>query len=229
MCQKQVTRGCIFLPTNGIHDYLVEGLNKSIMVRGVDWNSDGRGCICEVQCYLARKYGGPPERFTQWQTKQDVYVVQIPAEIPTDTVIREGAEWAYESGWLIKQWNIMKKSYQQFRWFKIHIRITEFPLEFWHPFFLNMVLAEFGEAYRLDEENMWGETRTEINAYMTIIDPKRVPFSTTLPFLNRWKECFFEIISWEYEGDQPHEARYEPNDEEDARTSLLKAHEKLMQ
>lgn len=104
----------------------------------------------------------------------------------------------------------------------------KFPLEFWHPFFVNMVIAKFGKAYHLEEGNIWGEERDEINAYVTCIDPHRIPFSTTLPFNSLWKECHFEVKSWDYDGDQPPKARYRPNENEDARTSLVAAHDKLL-
>lgn len=91
-----------------------------------------------------------------------------------------------------------------------------------------MVVTQFGSTIHIDEENLWGENCTELRVQFTCIDPKRIPFSSLLPFSNSWEECYIEIVGWEYLDNPPPEARYEPDEDEDARTSLVGAHEKLL-
>lgn len=111
MLSKQVTRGCVYLHTNGVHEFLVEGLQKSLFIKAVDWNSRGQGCIREVQHYLASKYGGAPESYQAHQHSQDTYRIQLPPGLPREGVISEGQQWCHDSGWLMHPWDINRKAY----------------------------------------------------------------------------------------------------------------------
>lgn len=227
-CNRQIVRGCVYLPTNGMYTHLMEGLQRSIMVRAVDWNGGGQGCICEVQYYLAGRYGGPPERFTQWRRSIDVYLIKLPHNLTPQSVVYEGREWGNESGWIIREWDVTRGGHNQPKLFTVSIKVTEFPLEFWHPFFVHMVMAEFGYTSHINNDNMPGDDRSELNITVRTIDPRRIPYSTVLPFGSLWKECYFEITGWEYIGNQPEEARYEQRGDEDARAALVAAYDKLL-
>lgn len=129
-------------------------------------------------------------------------------------LIMNSQEWGHASGWLIGAWDTMRGAHKQ-------------PKLLASVFRSDMV-AGFGDVYHLEHENMDGKYRAEINITVACIDPKRIPFSSLLSFNSHWKECFIEVVRWDYISEPLMEARYDPTGNEDGRTSLLKAHRRLM-
>lgn len=225
---QQAHQGCVYLSKNEIHEFLVEGLNRTIQVGALDFNRNGGGSVQEVQRYLARRYGGQTDQYRQRRCSHNTYMIRLPLNLDRDQVITYANLWGILAGWEMSPWNMEQCAFLQPGGFKVYIKITNFPYEFWHPSFVQMVVAPFGDAEQIDNENLWGEDATEINVTVNCLDPKRIPPSSILPFGDEyWKECFIEIVGWEYNYSPPEEGRYDPGEEENARDSLIAAHERM--
>lgn len=173
----------------------MEGLNRTIMVGVLDFNRNGQGLIQEVQRYLVRRYGGPPKQYTAKRVYRNTYAIQLPPGEDKDRVVAQANIWGTMAGWEITPWDVERTAFLQPDRFKVYIRITNFPFEFWNPFFVHLVVAQFGDAEQIDSDNMWGDDRSAIAISLLCLDPKRIPFSSQIPFGTEfWKECFIEIV-----------------------------------
>lgn len=218
LCTQQVERGCVYLRRNEIHQQLSERLKRSIMVIAHGDNIDGGGSITMVQHYLATTHLRRYYEFPALKHSHNTFLVELPSELNQEEVIEAANLWGFHTEWYFQPFDVNEDSGFEPKCFRVHLQITKFPLDFWHRSFISQAISEFGEVLHIEEQYIEGHDRTQLLLLITCIDPKRIPFSTTLPYGKRWKEMHIQIIGWEYSQWVPDDARLTAAEQRDLAT-----------
>lgn len=157
----------------------------------------------EVRCFLSQHFGYNISDYPFWRYSDSVFRIKLPHALSRAIVIEEGNVWGTHHGWVMMEWDTMWNARRQEKHFRVRVKITDFPEEFWHPLFIQQVAAQFGDIQRTDEENIQGSNHRNLCLWVRCSDPRRIPYSSVLPYGSHWKECFIQVISWEYTGDLP--------------------------
>lgn len=241
---QQTTQTCVYLTPNSISDELTEGLERSIRAGPGGRAIQAFCAVQEVIQHLTQRYGGLSSNYPYWKISKTAYRIQLPPGLDRARTINEIQGWGLSKNWEFNFWNDDETTHTQPKLYRVRIKITNFPYNFWSPSFIKQVISHFGEVEHIDEANICGVERAAIYVWVECIDPKRIPFSSILPFGDKWKECFFSVMGWQYMAWIPPEARYTSQEEDEeqgtaqsndlegqdsqARGSLLAAHDRLM-
>lgn len=201
-------------------------------------NENGGGSITEVQYYLARTYQKQYLEFPAIKHSPNTYLVELTPDIVQDEVIEAGNAWGFHTEWYFEQWDVNEDAGFEPKGFRVSLRIDKFPLDFWDQSFIHQAISEFGEVLHIEEQFIHGNDRSSRILDMACIDPKRIPFSSVLPYGKRWKKMLIQILGWKYIGWVPQEARFTTEEHRSLlmqtgrttnypRLSLLAAHDKL--
>lgn len=213
---QQLDQGCMYLPTDEIHERLVEELKNAIMVTDIRHQSQGRGTIDQVQVFLAATFGGIPGHYPYKRIAGAAYIVMLPATLDQSQVVNAGDIWGVRTKWQFDFWDSEGVSYGIKNQFRVKIKITNFPFTFWHQKYIKHVVSEFGEVVQIDNENLDGDNWSCIRLWLECSDPKRIPLSSVLPRSTRWSECYIQIEDWKFIGWVPPFFRLMAPDEDDA-------------
>lgn len=61
-----------------------------------------------------------------------------------------------EADWRFLEWDTEWDARVQVKTFRVLVRITNYPEEFWHPVFINQLISQFGDVQKIDQENLGG-------------------------------------------------------------------------
>lgn len=211
LCSQQIDEGCVYL-RNEVHQDLTEKLNRSLMVIAHGDNENGGGTIFDVKYYLANTYLRRHYEFPALKHSPNTYL--IPRDLNQDEVIEAGNLWGFHTEWYFHQWDVNEDSGFEPKWFRVQLKIENFSLYFWHTSFIQQAISQCGEVLHIEEEFITEIDRTHLLLEMACIDPKRILFSSTLPYGKRWKEMHIQIMSWKYNHWVPEEARLTPHEQQ---------------
>ncbi|KAF3324660.1 hypothetical protein FCM35_KLT10817 [Carex littledalei] len=234
-----VDRGCAYLQTNDTHRKLADDQNRSIMVMGIGGNANGGGPILNVQHFLSGVFGGNFLHYPALKYTKDSFIVKLPEGLDKDVVVEAGTRWGQITQWLFRDWSANEEARPQPTRFRVRLWIENFPLDFWEPQFIQQALSGMGLLVHIDTEHILGNDRTKLRVDILCLDPRRIATTTMVPYDNQWKQFFVQIISWDYDGWLPEEARYTVHEQRllcgsisnrhlHAKSSLLAAHDKLL-
>lgn len=173
---------------------------------------NGRYQISVVEQYLLQRYQLPQGNFSLYKLGENCYLLKISTELNCTHVINEENNWGTLIGWWFDFYDCLHETYQQYIAFKVRITILNYPFVFWHPKFIRQVVSEFRELLSIDEINDTGNDRSSLNIWMKSFDANRLPFTTVLPFGDRWAQFRVLVMGWQYAGWVPLEARLNEND-----------------
>ena len=240
LCNQQIQQGCAYFQQNDIYHQRIEDLEGSIRVMAEGRTRYFGGSIRQVQRFLATTFAGTAQDYKYWKCSPTAFRIQLPHTLSRFLVIQEGNVWGEQHGWRFTEWDTDWDARHQVKPYRVRVRVTEFPEEFWHPFFIQQLVAQFGEIESTDEENIQGPNHMNLHLWVRIIDPRRIPYFSVLPYGCQWKECTITVIAWEFIGEMPADAdlpppedngnRYGPyaqDNEYYLRQSLLQFHDSL--
>lgn len=193
----------MYFQTNDIHHQILEDLEASIRVMATGRTRDEGGYIITVIQYLMDNFGGNMQDYKYWKCGPTTFRIQLPHALSRYLVLENSRRWGEQNGWTMTDWDPYVDARIQEKPFRVRVKITQFPEEFWHPFFIQQVVAQFGDLELTDGENITGHNHRSLGLWVRCIDPRRIPYYTDLPYGRLWKECIIQVITWEYMGEMP--------------------------
>lgn len=173
----------------------MESIEGSIRVIAQERVRTDGGSIQQVLQFLFNTFGGNQGDYQYWRCSPTTFRIQLPHALSMPLVIDEGNLWGARTGWRLMKWDTNWDARFQNKNFRVRIKVTKFPEEFWHPFFIQQLAAQIGDLERTDEENIRGTNHMNLCLWVRCIDPKRIPYYMVLPFGNQWKECDIQVIA----------------------------------
>lgn len=237
---QQRERGCVYFKTDNDYESRREELERTVIVLANGChNRFGMVSITVVIDYLKRMYGGENGDYPCWNVSTNAYMIQLPHTLVRNRVIERGTIWGQTDGWHFYAWEEWEIAYTHRTPYMVKIKVTNFPRELWLEEAVEKVISEFGEECYVDEADLRGMNRSAIHVWFKCVDPYLIPFSSTILFDGKWKECYFQIMQWYSTGWTPpgikkgdggdHEEgggdRARQQEGEDIRSSLLRAHD----
>lgn len=210
--EHQETTGCTYLQKDEIYEDLSRQMENAVTMAAMFENRNGIGDFSQVQQFLVNAFGGSTSDYPYYKRGPNQYLLMLPLEMEKSIVVNRGTAWGQGTNWEFYYWNEEEESHSLTNHFRVRLNILNFPIKFWHPKFINQVVAEFGEVETIDEENIIGPDRSSLNLWIVCADPGRIPASKVLPFGDRWTQCYINIVGWRYIGWIPLEARLVEND-----------------
>jgi hypothetical protein len=78
--------------------------------------------------------------------KSSAILVTLPAWLDRDMALREGEEWASNSGLIMSAYNDSTTVFVIPMTYTVRIKISRYPLPLWHYYFFSMVVASMRET-----------------------------------------------------------------------------------
>lgn len=95
-------------------------------------------------------FGGAPEDNVVRRATEKNFLLVLPIGLDRGEVVERAQMWGVQNGWWLLEWNTDYACSRQVSRYTVKIRITNYPMVFWHPTFINHILTMLGEITEAD-------------------------------------------------------------------------------
>lgn len=100
----------------------------------------------------------------------------MPNWVTPEQLLRDSYIWERDHSLRVFPWDSLDNSDVLPPSRRIHITITGYPVDFWHPFYFRQATSSFGVMIGVSPESLRGENQSSFRLMVEVHDLKQVPY-----------------------------------------------------
>ena len=185
----------VYFPSNIHRERLVNDAAHTIMAIFLPGAVD-RDCT-RIQNQLVQMHGGLRHHYRVTRCSRVRFFIALPEHLNRGAVMGALVPWANDNNIAFFLYDYTEPWKPTPIAFKVYIRVLNYPTEFWHHSYFNLLTAGFGEVLYADEANTLGRDRSTLRLSIKTHDPSLIPQTIILHCDNGWTRCCLTVIGWE--------------------------------
>lgn len=179
-----LTQYCFLSPIDH-HERLAQDLNRAVILYSVQEALPlNRSQI--VQTLLSR-YGGSSHSWRVQRVRRG-FLVFLPSWIYHDELNLDSHFWE-QSSFFVQPWQTLDRSDRQPPGRRVLITITDFPIAYWHPYYIRQATVTMGSLVGIHRECITRDDRMEIKLWVDTPDVNLIPYQLIVRHQTQWTEC----------------------------------------
>lgn len=185
----------VYFPSNIHRERLVNDAAYTLMVLFLPGSVD-RDCT-RIQHHLTSLYGGLPHHFRTTRCSRVRFLIALPEHLNRGMVLGALTPWANNNNVAFSLYDYTQPWKPTPISFRVYLRVSSYPTEFWHHSYFSLLTAGFGEVLYADQANTLGRDRSTLRLTIRAFDPSLIPSTMIVHCQNGWTRCRLAIIGWE--------------------------------